>query len=224
MQELQETWVRSLGQEDPLAEGMATHSRILAWRIPWTEEPGRLQSIALNRVRLSMHALLTPRHFFFAPAVTQMPWHPQPWAGTACGWQVQDAALACPWWEVTKVAEAWHTTRLARASTWPGDPQPTWQVPAKGSKGVGLHWLFCILATCCYSDDKRQYLFSTYYVTSAVTSKSFHVLLTTTSLQLSSESLSDLLNVISVNVKSWNLNSDFFFFSNFIYLFGCTGS
>ena len=34
-------WVRSLGWEDPLEEGMATHSRILAWRIPWTEEPGR---------------------------------------------------------------------------------------------------------------------------------------------------------------------------------------
>ena len=38
-----ETWVRSLGWEDPLEEGMATHSSILAWRIPWTEEPGGLQ-------------------------------------------------------------------------------------------------------------------------------------------------------------------------------------
>ena len=37
---MQETWVRSLGREDPLEEGMATHSSILAWRIPWTEEPG----------------------------------------------------------------------------------------------------------------------------------------------------------------------------------------
>ena len=44
-QELQEMWVRSLGQEDPLEKGMATHSSILAWRIPWTEEPGGLQSI-----------------------------------------------------------------------------------------------------------------------------------------------------------------------------------
>ena len=42
--------VESLGQEDPLEEGMATHSSILAWRIPWTEEPGRLQSIGLQRV------------------------------------------------------------------------------------------------------------------------------------------------------------------------------
>ena len=50
MQELQKTQVRSLGGEDPLEEGMATHSSILAWRIPWTEEPGGLQSIGLPRV------------------------------------------------------------------------------------------------------------------------------------------------------------------------------
>ena len=42
---IQETWVRSLGQEDPLEKAMATHSTVLAWRIPWTEEPGRLQSM-----------------------------------------------------------------------------------------------------------------------------------------------------------------------------------
>ena len=49
MQELQ-MWVWSLGQEDPLEEGMSTHSSILAWRIPGIEEPGRLQSIASQRV------------------------------------------------------------------------------------------------------------------------------------------------------------------------------
>jgi len=43
-------WVLSLGQEDPLEEGMATHSSILAWRIPWTEEPGELQSMGSQRV------------------------------------------------------------------------------------------------------------------------------------------------------------------------------
>ena len=42
---MRETWVRPLGWEDPLEEGMATHSSILAWRIPWTEEPGGLQSM-----------------------------------------------------------------------------------------------------------------------------------------------------------------------------------
>ena len=42
---MQETWVSSLGQEDPLEEEMATHSSLLAWRNPWTEEPGGLQSM-----------------------------------------------------------------------------------------------------------------------------------------------------------------------------------
>ena len=47
---IRETWVLSLGEEDPLEKGMATHSSILAWRIPWTEEPGGLQTIGLQRV------------------------------------------------------------------------------------------------------------------------------------------------------------------------------
>ena len=48
---MQETQVRSLGWEDPLEKGMATHSSTLAWRIPWTEEPGGLESMGLQRVR-----------------------------------------------------------------------------------------------------------------------------------------------------------------------------
>ena len=51
MQETQEIWVQSLGQTDALEKEMATHSNILAWRIPWTEEPGGLQSMGLQRVR-----------------------------------------------------------------------------------------------------------------------------------------------------------------------------
>ena len=47
---MRETWVRSLGWEDPLEKGMATHSSVLAWRIPWTEEPGWLQSVGSQRV------------------------------------------------------------------------------------------------------------------------------------------------------------------------------
>ena len=47
---MQETWVRSLGPEDPLEKEMATHSSILAWRIPWMEEPGGLQSMESQRV------------------------------------------------------------------------------------------------------------------------------------------------------------------------------
>ena len=51
VQETQEMWVQSLGPEDPLEKEMATHSSILAWKIPWTEEPGGLQSMGLQRVR-----------------------------------------------------------------------------------------------------------------------------------------------------------------------------
>ena len=47
---MQKTWVQSLGQEDPLEKGMTTHTNILAWRIPWTEEPAGLQSMGLQRV------------------------------------------------------------------------------------------------------------------------------------------------------------------------------
>ena len=47
---MQDTRVQSLGQEDPLEKGMATHSSILAWEIPWTEEPGGLQSMGSQRV------------------------------------------------------------------------------------------------------------------------------------------------------------------------------
>ena len=51
MPEMLETWVQSLGWEDPLEKGMATHASTLAWKSPLTEEPGRLQSMVLQRVR-----------------------------------------------------------------------------------------------------------------------------------------------------------------------------
>ena len=47
---MQETWVQPLDWEDPLEKGMVTHSSILAWRIPWTEEPGKLQSVGLQAI------------------------------------------------------------------------------------------------------------------------------------------------------------------------------
>ena len=53
MQEIQETQVQSLSQEDPLEEKMATHSSTLAWRIPWTEESGGLQSMGSQRVSIT---------------------------------------------------------------------------------------------------------------------------------------------------------------------------
>ena len=48
---MQETWIQSLALDNPLEKGKVTHSSILAWRIPWTEEPSRLQSLGLQRVR-----------------------------------------------------------------------------------------------------------------------------------------------------------------------------
>ena len=51
---MQETWVRSLGWEDPLEEGIATHSSILVWRIPWTEEPGGLQSMGSQKSQMQV--------------------------------------------------------------------------------------------------------------------------------------------------------------------------
>ena len=54
MKEMQKMKIQSLGQEDPLEEGMATHSSVLAWRIPWTEEPGGLQSMGSQRVRAKL--------------------------------------------------------------------------------------------------------------------------------------------------------------------------
>ena len=55
MQETQGTWVQSLDREDPLEEDMAPHSSILAWRIPWMEQPGRLQTTGSQRVNTTEH-------------------------------------------------------------------------------------------------------------------------------------------------------------------------
>ena len=57
--EMRETWVQPLGREGPLEKEMATHFSILAWKIPWTEEPGRLQFMGSQRVR---HGLVTKQH------------------------------------------------------------------------------------------------------------------------------------------------------------------
>ena len=60
MQETQETWIRSLGQEDPLEDETAAHSSILAWRVPQTEEPGRPQTMgSQSRTRLSDYTTTT---------------------------------------------------------------------------------------------------------------------------------------------------------------------
>ena len=66
---MQETQVRSLGQEDPVEKGMATHSSIFAWRIPWTEEPDTVLSMGLQRVRHTEQLALT---FSSGPAADSM--------------------------------------------------------------------------------------------------------------------------------------------------------
>ena len=77
MQETQDTWVQFLHQEDPLEEGMATHSSILAWSIPWTEEPGELQSMGLQRVRQDLVTEQLPKteDLFLKCAVYNWPLH-----------------------------------------------------------------------------------------------------------------------------------------------------
>ena len=58
---MQETQVRSLGREDPLEEEMATHSSVLAWRIPWTEEPGGLQTMGLQKSQTQLKNMGYPK-------------------------------------------------------------------------------------------------------------------------------------------------------------------
>ena len=81
VQEMQETQVRSLGQEDPLEKKMATHSSILAWKVPWTEEPGRLYSMGSQRVgydgAIEQHNCESTNFSSFPPPVcSNLLWQP----------------------------------------------------------------------------------------------------------------------------------------------------
>ena len=69
---MRETWVRSLDQEDPLEKEMATHSRILAWKIPWTEEPGGLQSTVSQRSGHDLATKQQPGYFLTLISISQM--------------------------------------------------------------------------------------------------------------------------------------------------------
>ena len=80
----QETWVRSLGREDPLEEKMAAHSSIFAWRIPWTEEPGGLQFMGSQRVNTTERLNHNP---FFPPAPSTKPSGPPEFFRVAGGVQ-----------------------------------------------------------------------------------------------------------------------------------------
>ena len=71
-QKTQETQVQSLGQEDPLEKGMATPSSIHAWRIPWTEEPGGLQSISDSHTHTHTHTAMTDSRCYMAETSTTL--------------------------------------------------------------------------------------------------------------------------------------------------------
>ena len=121
MQKLQDMLVWSLGGEDPLEEGTATHSSILAWRIPWTEEPGGLQSIGLQRVGHDWSDLARTH---MAPVGLNGIDLDCQWlhcVGEGKGNPLQYSCLENPmdrgaWWAtVHRVAKSW--TRLKRLST-----------------------------------------------------------------------------------------------------------
>ena len=70
-----ETWVWSLGREDPLQEGMATHSNILGWRISWTEGPAALQSMGSERTEHKWSVVAQSRNFLDPPVLNPFPWN-----------------------------------------------------------------------------------------------------------------------------------------------------
>ena len=99
---VQETWVQFLGWEDPLEEETATHSSVLAWRIPWTEEPGRLQSMGSQQSdtteRLSTHT-----HVFLTVLRLQcwVGFSPVTGAGATPELWCSDFSLQCLFWQST---------------------------------------------------------------------------------------------------------------------------
>jgi len=106
---IQETWVRFLGWEDMLEKEMETHSSILAWRIPWTEEPGRLQSMGSQRVghdRVTSLSLFTFMHW-------RRKWQPTPvfLPGESQG---RGSLVGCRLWSCTEL----DTTERLSSSSW----------------------------------------------------------------------------------------------------------
>ena len=110
----QETWVQSLGQEDPLEEGMATHSSILAWRIPWTEEPSRLQSIGSQRVgwlkQLNMNACIYVIYSLVAQMIKNPPAMLETWV------------RSLDWEDPLEEGIATHSSMLAWRIPWTEEP------------------------------------------------------------------------------------------------------
>ena len=110
---MQETWVQFLGREDPLEKEMATHSSIIAWRIPWTEEPGWLQSMGVARVGHDLATLLllvNPCASLVAQRLKRLPAMRETWV-RSLGWEnplekmpTHSSILA---WRIPMDSEAW---------------------------------------------------------------------------------------------------------------------
>ena len=136
---MQETWVQFLGQEDPLEKGMATHSSIFAWRIPWTEVLGTLQSMGSKRVR---HDYVTKHAFMhvFTLNNTRLPQCILPIKGNTIA-----ASAASSYYSVTYCC-CCLVTSVVSDSVQPYGLQPAsllcpWESPGKNTR-VGCHALF----------------------------------------------------------------------------------
>ena len=115
---MQETWVWSLGWEDPLEEDMAIHSSILAWRIPWTEEPGGLQSLVSKKIR----------HDWSGLAHMHRPhWQPGPLEAESLGWE-----------DPLEEGMAIHSSILAWRTPWTEEPC---RPQSRGSQRVEHDWV-----------------------------------------------------------------------------------
>ena len=108
---MRETWVWSLAWEDPLEEGMATHSSVLAWRSPWTEEPGGLQSMELQRLRhdwVTKHSTSQWAHLFKTVECTKIhqEWTLRSALDFAWLWCISVVKKVPFWWEMG-IMEGW---------------------------------------------------------------------------------------------------------------------
>ena len=129
---IRETRVWSLGREDPLEKEMATHSSILAWKIPWTKEPARLQSVGSQRVR---HVLVT-KHALVAQRLKHLPGMQETWV-----WSLgQEDPLE-------KEMET-HSSTLAWRIPWREEPG---RLQCMGSQRVGHNWATSLLLFTFYA-------------------------------------------------------------------------
>ena len=157
---MRETWVQPLGQEDPLEKEMATHSSILAWRIPWAEEPGGLQSTGSQRVG---HNWVTSLSFFLSFFTHLRNFGPKHYTYTigliatwVLGFQKMARNLSAPavtnWGLSPEEAMASHSSILAREIPWAEEPGG---LQSTGSQRVRQEWA---RTNACIPRDEDCYL------------------------------------------------------------------